>query len=198
MSNTFLRQATFTLSAPKTRFLPEDTGAEIAFVGRSNAGKSSTLNALCGHKIARTSKTPGRTQAINVFTVSENQRLIDLPGYGFAKTSLQMRQAWDELITSYLVHRASLQGIVIIMDIRHPLKPSDQAMIAWTEEHQIPSILILNKSDKLSKNQQNKTLFSCKKQYPEHHFLLCSSLNMGGIHELATYCCDWLTPASPN
>ena len=109
--------------------MPEDSGIEVAFAGRSNAGKSSALNALTNQKLARTSKTPGRTQLINVFDIRENRRLIDLPGYGFAKVPIEMKKQWQRSLGEYLQERQSLKGLVVLMDIRHPLKDLDQDLI---------------------------------------------------------------------
>lgn len=122
------QKATFLTSAPDIKALPADTGIEVAFAGRSNAGKSSALNTLTRQNgLARTSKTPGRTQLINTFALAENQRLIDLPGYGFAKVPLAVKEKWQKALSEYLMKRQSLKGIVVLMDIRHPLKDLDQS-----------------------------------------------------------------------
>ena len=196
MLKALFKKATFTLSAPNHRILPEDNGAEVAFVGRSNAGKSSTLNALCGQNIAKTSKTPDRTQTINVFSLNEHQRLIDLPGYGFAKTSLAMRHSWDQMITEYLEKRQSLKGLVIITDVRHDLKPSDLAMIDWSNQHQIPHLVLLNKADKISNNKQLSSLSRCQIQWPHSLFLLSSAQHKTGINDLMHQCYQWLSDST--
>lgn len=144
-------QTHFVISAPDIRHLPADTGVEIAFAGRSNAGKSSALNALTNQKsLARTSKTPGRTQLINLFEVTENYRLVDLPGYGYAEVPEAMKRKWQNALGEYLQHRECLKGVIVLMDIRHPLKDLDQQMILWAVESGIPVMLLLTKADKLA------------------------------------------------
>ncbi|WP_432468767.1 ribosome biogenesis GTP-binding protein YihA/YsxC [Agarivorans sp. Z349TD_8] len=140
----------FITSAPNIQAMPEDSGIEIAFAGRSNAGKSSALNALSRQKsLARTSKTPGRTQLINVFELSEGVRLIDLPGYGFAQVPEEVKRQWQKSLSEYLQERQSLKGIVVLMDIRHPFKDTDRSLIQWAVESNIPVLALLTKSDKL-------------------------------------------------
>ena len=130
-----LSKATFTISAPDIRRLPADSGIEVAFAGRSNAGKSSALNTLTNQRsLARTSKTPGRTQLINIFEIAENKRLVDLPGYGFAKVPMEMKKKWQKALGEYLEKRECLKGLVILMDIRHPLKDLDMDLIQWAAE----------------------------------------------------------------
>lgn len=130
----------FVMSAPSIADLPEDSGAEIAFIGRSNAGKSSCLNALCNRKtLAKTSRTPGRTRLINLFELEPGKRFVDLPGYGFAKVSKQEKAAWDRSLEEYLQKRQSLKGLVLLMDIRNPLKEGDRQMIDWSLAANIPS-----------------------------------------------------------
>ena len=129
-NNLLFNKAEFLLSAPSIKQAPDDTGKEVAFAGRSNAGKSSAINTLTNNKkLARTSKTPGRTQLLNFFSLSEDCRLVDLPGYGFAKVPKAIKQAWDRNLAVYLQERQSLKGLVMLMDIRHPLKPIDLEMI---------------------------------------------------------------------
>ncbi|WP_198650059.1 ribosome biogenesis GTP-binding protein YihA/YsxC [Zobellella maritima] len=142
--------ARFITSAPNIKHMPEDTGIEIAFAGRSNAGKSSALNTITQQKsLARTSKTPGRTQLINVFELSEGKRLIDLPGYGYAKVPEEMKLKWQEALSEYLQKRDSLKGLVVLMDIRHPLKDIDQQLLQWACESKLPVLALLTKCDKL-------------------------------------------------
>jgi GTP-binding protein len=149
-----LSKAHFTISAPDIRKLPADTGIEVAFAGRSNAGKSSALNTLTNQKgLARTSKTPGRTQLINVFEIEEGKRLIDLPGYGFAKVPLEMKKKWQRALGEYLERRKSLRGLVILMDIRHPLKDLDKDLIDWAVDSELPVLALLTKADKLSQGK---------------------------------------------
>jgi GTP-binding protein len=150
-----LNQAKFLMSCSLLNQMPADQGQEIAFVGRSNAGKSSTLNLLTQkNKLAFTSKTPGRTQEINVFKIDDTCRLIDLPGYGFAKVPIPVKKDWQILLNSYLQERLSLKGLVLITDCRHGLKPTDQQVLVWAVSCQLPVLLLLNKADKLSRQQQ--------------------------------------------
>nr|WP_232351380.1 MULTISPECIES: ribosome biogenesis GTP-binding protein YihA/YsxC [unclassified Gilliamella] len=147
----------FILSAPDITHLPIDTGVEIAFAGRSNAGKSSALNTLTNQKaLARTSKTPGRTQLINLFEVEENCRLVDLPGYGYAQVPEAIKRKWQKSLGEYLQKRESLKGLIVLMDIRHPLKDLDQQMIEWAVSVNIPVMLLLTKADKLASGAQKK------------------------------------------
>lgn len=141
----------FLLSAPDIRSLPVDNGVEIAFAGRSNAGKSSALNTLTNQKnLARTSKTPGRTQLINLFHVADNCRLVDLPGYGYAEVPQEIKRKWQRALGEYLQKRDSLKGLVVLMDIRHPLKDLDQQIIFWAVDAGLPVLILLTKADKLS------------------------------------------------
>lgn len=149
----------FLTSSWQPRQFPPDHGVEVAFAGRSNAGKSSALNAITGRKdLARTSKTPGRTQLINFFALNERQRLADLPGYGFAKVPEKMREHWRELMERYVETRASLGGIIIVMDSRHPLTEFDCQMLEWTGAQGLPTHLLLTKADKLSRAESITTL----------------------------------------
>ena len=153
------QKATFLTSAPDIKALPADTGIEVAFAGRSNAGKSSALNTLTRQNgLARTSKTPGRTQLINTFALAENQRLIDLPGYGFARVPLAVKEKWQKALSEYLMKRQSLKGIVVLMDIRHPLKDLDQDLIHWAVQSNLQVLLLLTKADKLSPGPRKKVL----------------------------------------
>jgi GTP-binding protein len=155
------RTAEFLISAPSLEQCPPDKGAEVAFVGRSNAGKSSAINALTQNKnLARTSKTPGRTQLINFFQLrnSPTLRLVDLPGFGYAKVSQEMKNAWYEHITQYLNERQCLKGIVLLMDIRHPMQESDTTVFNWAVESSMPLHAVLTKSDKLSRGAAQNTL----------------------------------------
>ena len=141
----------FVLSAPDIRHLPSDAGIEVAFAGRSNAGKSSALNTLTQQKsLARISKTPGRTQLINLFEVEPGIRLVDLPGYGYAQVPEEMKRKWQRSLGEYLQMRNSQKGLVVLMDIRHPLKDLDQQMIQWAVDVGTPVMLLLTKADKLA------------------------------------------------
>lgn len=151
-------QTTFLLSAAKLDQLPPDQGAEVAIVGRSNSGKSSVLNQLTQNKnLARTSKTPGRTQLINLFSIDNTHRMVDLPGYGFAKVPLEVKKNWQTLLDDYLRSRSSLRGLILVMDSRHPLKEFDRKFLIWSGQCDLSVHILLNKSDKLSSNQIRKT-----------------------------------------
>jgi GTP-binding protein len=159
-----LRQASFLSSATALDGMPPDRGREVAFAGRSNAGKSSALNAITGVKgLARASKTPGRTQLINFFGLHHDARLVDLPGYGFAEVPEQVRRSWGEMIQDYLAGRESLAGLVIVMDIRHPLTELDQQLIGWAQPAGIPLHVLLTKADKLSKAQADRAALALRK-----------------------------------
>lgn len=196
-----LSKATFTISAPDIRRLPEDTGIEVAFAGRSNAGKSSALNTLTNQKsLARISKTPGRTQLINVFEVGENQRLIDLPGYGFAKVPLEMKKKWQQALGEYLEKRTSLKGLVVLMDIRHPLKDLDRNLIEWAADSKLPVLALLTKSDKLSLGKASAEVLKVKKNLSELNADIrvqaFSSLKRTGFDSANKIICDWLAQAT--
>jgi len=153
------------MSAPDLRRCPADTGVEIAFAGRSNAGKSSALNRLTEQpKLARTSKTPGRTQLINFFSVAEGKRLVDLPGYGFAKVPMAVRQTWEKNLTEYLHKRESLCGCLLLMDIRHPLQEFDQNFIGWSVNQGLPLHILLTKADKLKRGAAKTSMLSTAKK----------------------------------
>ena len=140
----------FITSAPDIRHMPDDQGIEVAFAGRSNAGKSSALNRLTNQKsLAKTSKTPGRTQLINLFQVTDNCHIVDLPGYGFAQVPIEMKKKWQKSLGEYLQKRECLQGLVVLMDIRHPLKDLDQQLIYWAIDCGLPVQVLLTKADKL-------------------------------------------------
>lgn len=149
----------FVTSAPDIRHLPTDSGTEVAFAGRSNAGKSSALNTLTNQKnLARTSKTPGRTQLINLFEVAEGKRLVDLPGYGYAEVPEDIKRKWQRALGEYLEKRTCLRGLIVLMDIRHPLKDLDQQMIQWAVESKIPVLVLLTKADKLASGARKSQL----------------------------------------
>ncbi len=142
---------------------PPDQGVEVAFAGRSNSGKSSAINAITGRiGLARTSKTPGRTQLINFFTMEANQRLVDLPGYGFAKVPPAMQQHWHELMSSYFEQRQSLSGLIVLMDSRHPLKDTDLQMLEWGQQRRLRCHILLSKADKLTQSEGMKVLREVK------------------------------------
>lgn len=154
-----LRRTSFLKSAAAPRDLPPDLGAEVAFCGRSNAGKSSALNAITGiDGLARASKTPGRTQLINFFEVAPTARLVDLPGYGYADVPDAVRAGWRDMLEGYLGARQALRGLVVVMDIRHPLKDLDLQLVGWARGRALPIHALLTKADKLSKAQADRTV----------------------------------------
>ncbi len=174
------------LGVTKYKNLPEDVGNEILLAGRSNAGKSSALNALTGNpKLARISKTPGRTTEINFFEVNDSLKLVDLPGYGFAKSSSYKRKDWAPLLEEYFVRRKSLRAVVIFMDIRHPLKDRDKDMIALCNNENVPFIPVLTKSDKLSNNQKAKAISVVNSQLQNCEAVVISSKDIIGFDELS-------------
>ena len=198
--NILFNKAEFLISAPSIKQAPDDTGKEVAFAGRSNAGKSSAINTLTNNKkLARTSKTPGRTQLLNFFSLDEDCRLVDLPGYGFAKVPKAIKQKWDRNLAGYLQERQSLKGLVMLMDIRHPLQKYDWQMIRWASESEMPIHLLLTKSDKLKKGPANNTLLKVKQELAEEGLTAnislqtFSSLKKEGLDELNKCLEKWLT-----
>lgn len=152
------RRAEFLMSTPDHAKLPPDSGREVAFAGRSNAGKSSAINAITDQNaLARTSKTPGRTQQLVVFGLAGNERLIDLPGYGYAKVPLAVKRDWHALIDAYVRERQALAGIVIVSDIRHALTDFDRQMLAYCQARQLPCVILLSKADKLNRGPAMET-----------------------------------------
>ncbi|HSX20602.1 MAG TPA: ribosome biogenesis GTP-binding protein YihA/YsxC [Gammaproteobacteria bacterium] len=180
-------QAKFVTSAQKISQLPASKG-EVAFAGRSNAGKSSAINTITNiNGLARTSKTPGRTQLLNYFEIAEGYFLVDLPGYGYAKVSHSVQKAWEKTLSEYIETREQLRGLVIIMDIRHPLTPHDQQMIKWVASYDIPMHILLTKADKLNRGPANNVLLEVRKALAEYGYLitvqLFSSLKGMGIDD---------------
>ncbi|OZY87656.1 YihA family ribosome biogenesis GTP-binding protein [Cellvibrio mixtus] len=202
MTEIVFTKAYFTKSAPSIRECPPETGYEVAFAGRSNAGKSSAINALTNQKLARTSKTPGRTQLINFFNVSDTQRLVDLPGYGYAKVSRDQKEKWQRDLSEYLQKRQCLQGLILLMDIRHPLQEFDTTMLNWAIKGNMPVHILLTKADKLSRMQANNSLFAVQKQLKQANLhqlvsVQCfSSLKYTGLDELKAVLQSWLAPAA--
>ena len=193
-------RATFQTSAPTLRECPPDVGAEVAFAGRSNAGKSSAINALTGNrKLARTSKTPGRTQLLNFFALDDRHRLVDLPGYGFAKVPLAVKQQWQRHLDAYLEQRLSLRGLVLLMDIRHPLQPFDNTLLEWARRGRMPVHVLLTKADKLNRGAAKSTLLQVRKQLQGQmenvSVQLFSSLDLQGLDELQAQLNGWLHSA---
>jgi len=174
------------LGVTRYKNLPEDVGSEVLLAGRSNAGKSSALNALTENpKLARISKTPGRTTEINFFGVNESLKLVDLPGYGFAKSSYHKRKDWAPLLEEYFAKRESLKVVVIFMDIRHPLKSSDVDMINLCNISNVPFIPVLTKSDKLSNNQKFKSISDVNKKLKGCEAIGISSKDNAGLDKLS-------------
>ncbi len=189
----------FLLSAPNIKLMPPEQGIEVAFVGRSNAGKSTALNALTKQKnLARTSKTPGRTQLINVFEVEPNCKLVDLPGYGYAAVPEEMKQQWQKSLAEYLQKRECLKGIVVLMDIRHPLKDLDQQMIEWAVSADKSLLLLLTKADKLSQAARIKQLKMVREAIlpfqGDIEVEAFSSTNKIGIDKLSSKLNQWFAP----
>jgi GTP-binding protein len=192
-----LRNIEFVTTVADTHALPPAHGAEVAFVGRSNAGKSSALNALAQRKrIAFVSKTPGRTQHINFFRVGDDRYLVDLPGYGYAAVPAAARAHWNELIGGYLQTRSCLRGVVLIMDARHPLTELDRQLLAWLKPTGRPVHVLLSKSDKLSRQAAGATLRSIEaalqRDYVNCGVQLFSSTHKIGIVEAAAKVQAWL------
>lgn len=190
-------QAWYLKSAAELSQLPEDQGAEVAFIGRSNAGKSSSLNIITGIKgLARTSKTPGRTQMINFFALDQERRLVDLPGYGYAKVPLAVKARWMENVDEYLRTRECLKGLIIVMDIRHPLKELDQQVLSWAMNCGVPTHILLTKADKLTAGaartalrEVQQALAPCGEAVTVQLF---SSISRTGVEEAKQVLTRWL------
>src|SRR3990167_4863189 len=197
VSKIHYNQAIYLTSATCLAELPADDGIEIAFIGRSNAGKSSAINTIVNIKgLARTSTTPGRTQMINFFMINEGRRLVDLPGYGYAKAPAEMKEKWQQTTADYFEKRESLEGLVLVMDARHPLKEMDQQLISWCADFQVHLHILLTKSDKLTPNQQKKTLFSVQKALDGMNTVsvqLFSSLKKAGVDDARAKLDEWFT-----
>ena len=184
-----LSQTAFLVSAPSLDYCPPECGPEVGFCGRSNAGKSSALNTLTGQKnLARVSKTPGRTQLINFFEVPETGGfLVDLPGYGYAKVPEAMKRQWQHHLGTFLTERRTLTGLVLLMDVRHPMTDLDQQMLTLADHREIDTLLLLTKNDKLSRNQAAKSRQSVQKKRPQSLVLNFSSLDRTGLVEASSW-----------
>jgi GTP-binding protein len=196
-NNHYYRQAKFLISAASKKQFPTNGSLEVAFAGRSNAGKSSAINTLCDNKgLAKISKTPGRTRLVNYFTLDEQRSLVDLPGYGYAKVPLPVKQQWEKLMENYLQRSETLRGLVIMMDIRHPLKDFDIQMLNWCEHFGLPAHLLLTKADKLKKGPAQSTLLKTKKLLEAEGYnasvQIFSALNKTGLDELVRTTNSWL------
>lgn len=187
--NPVYHQAKFIKSSPHLSDTPSDEGREVAFAGRSNAGKSSAINTLTNqNSLARISKTPGRTQMLNFFAINDGQRFVDLPGYGYAKVPEEIKKKWHLLMENYLTSRQSLCGIVLVMDIRHPLTEFDWQMVEWCQHKHLALHILLTKTDKLTYGAAKTTLLQVKKELKEVDFpvtiQLFSSLKKVGIDDV--------------
>lgn len=186
--------ATFIKSAADRAGFPPDTGREVAFVGRSNSGKSTAVNLLAGvKKLARVSKTPGRTQLVNFFALGAETRLVDLPGYGFARVSPEMQNRWRYLLEGYLAERESLAGLFVTVDIRRGLTPLDEALLRWFEPRQRPVILLLTKADKLSRGAGLARQHEVAKQVGKNvQMTRFSAISRDGVDQAKIWLADWL------
>jgi GTP-binding protein len=194
--NPAYRQAAFLTSAAKLTQTPADEGFEVAFAGRSNAGKSSAINTLCDQKgLARISKTPGRTQLLNFFALDAQRRIVDLPGYGYAKVSEGIKREWQGALAAYLEKRACLRGLMLMMDIRHPLKDYDLQMLNWASHIALPVHALLTKSDKLKKGPASAAVLKVRAELrninPEFTVQAFSSLKRTGIDEAHARLDEW-------
>lgn len=195
--NQVYHQAKFINSAPKLSDAPVDQGLEVAFAGRSNAGKSSAINALTQQKsLARISKTPGRTQLLNFFEIEDGKRFVDLPGYGYAKVPVAIKKKWQLMMEEYLLKREALCGIVLVMDVRHPLTEFDWQMIEWCKHTKLPLHILLTKADKLKYGAAKNTLLKVQRELQDVDFPLSlqlfSSLKKSGIEEIHQILDNWL------
>lgn len=193
-----LHKAAFQQSAEKLNQLPVDSICEVAFAGRSNAGKSSALNALTGRRrLAHVSKTPGRTRLINFFAVGPGNYLVDLPGYGYAQVPGDMKRHWARLLTGYLNERQQIRGLVVVMDIRHPMTPLDCQLLDWFAATGKPVHVLLTKADKLSRSQAaaqlRKTQTLLRKEYAKCTVQLFSSSSKLGMEDAQQIICDWFS-----
>jgi len=196
MVHPLFRQAEFYTTVNHLRDLPQATGVEIAFAGRSNAGKSSAINTLVGKgRFAFTSKTPGRTQHINFFRIGEQRFMVDLPGYGYAQVPLAIRQHWVHLLSTYLQTRPALYGMILIMDIRHPLTKLDLQMLEWFAQTGKPVHVLLTKADKLSRRSARAILDEVRQffsvNYPGYTAQTFSSSTAEGTEEASALLQDW-------
>ena len=192
-----LQQAEFLKSAQKLAQCPPNEGFEVAFAGRSNSGKSSSVNTITNqNKLARTSKTPGRTQLINFFALNERLNLVDLPGYGYAKVPESMKLEWQANMSEYLERRDSLAGLILVMDIRHPLRDFDLMMLDWSTQKGMPVHILLSKADKLKKGPANSTLINVQNEVDaigdQISVQLFSSLKKEGVPQVHKVIGQWL------
>ncbi|MEF3074325.1 ribosome biogenesis GTP-binding protein YihA/YsxC [Methylobacter sp. Wu1] len=201
--NPIYHQAKFINSSPHIRSAPADQGLEVAFAGRSNAGKSSAINTLTQQNaLARISKTPGRTQMLNFFEINADLRFVDLPGYGYAKVPVDVKKKWHEMMEHYLTHRKSLCGIILVMDVRHPLTEFDWQMVEWCQHTHLPLHILLTKADKLAYGAAKNTLLQVRKELKDVScpltVQLFSSLKKTGIDEVHEALDNLFSPAEPD
>ena len=194
--NPAYHQAKFINSAPRLQDAPPDQGMEIAFAGRSNAGKSSAINTLVQQNaLARVSKTPGRTQLLNFFEIDPQRKLVDLPGFGYAKVPLALKREWQKMMENYLKNRQALCGIVLVMDIRHPLTEFDWQMVEWCEHTNLPLHILLTKADKLKFGAAKNTLLKVQKDLSQASIVvtiqLFSALNKTGVDDVHQMLDEW-------
>jgi GTP-binding protein len=199
VKNNPYRSARYLISAHQLHQLPADGGYEVAFAGRSNAGKSSAINTLTGQKsLARTSKTPGRTQQIVIFDIDPERRIADLPGYGYAKVPEKLKAHWKQVMQRYFETRQCLRGVVLVMDIRHPMKPFDEQMLAWCEASRVPCHVLMTKADKLKRGPARAALHQLRKSLPAGATAqIFSAKSREGMETLLERLNQWygLTPA---
>ncbi len=200
--NPIYRQVQFLTSAADLRQAPEDSGREVAFAGRSNSGKSSAINTLCGQKsLARTSKTPGRTQLLNFFALDAERRIVDLPGYGYAKVAEGIKRQWQGFMADYLIERRCLRGVVLLMDIRHPLTDYDRNMLDWNTQGGIPTHVLLTKADKLKRgpglDQMRRVEKTLAQWSAPISIQLFSSLKNQGVDQVHTVLDGWFELEPP-
>jgi len=194
--NSFYHRATYLTSAAEISQTPPDEGYEVAFAGRSNAGKSSAINTLCQQKaLARTSKTPGRTRLLNFFELDDERRLVDLPGYGYAKVAVSVKNQWQQSLAQYMEKRQCLKGLILLMDCRHPMPDFDRQMLEWNVHNGYPTHILLTKSDKLKKGPASSALLKMRKEISAFGdavtVQLFSSLKRQGIDEVHRVLDGW-------
>lgn len=200
--NPLYRQAVFLTSAARLTQAPPDQGYEVAFAGRSNAGKSSAINTLCDQKtLARTSKTPGRTQLLNFFAIDAERRIVDLPGYGYAKVAEGIKREWQGTLAQYLETRQCLRGLMLMMDIRHPLKEYDRQMLDWAAHISLPVHVLLTKADKLKNGPAKGTVLKVRTELKKMNGAFSaqafSSLKKAGIDQAHIKLDEWFGFGSP-
>lgn len=195
----YFQSAAFTISAAQLSQCPNSNAAEVAFAGRSNAGKSSAINRITSQKkLARISKTPGRTQLINFFGLRDGPSIVDLPGYGYAKVALKKKLEWQTHLENYLQHREPLVGLILVMDVRHPLQQFDTIMLDWIKSYDIPCHILLTKADKLKRGPAKQSQFQVEKAIADHKHCsvqLFSALKGDGVDQARQTLFDWLHPS---